>query len=66
MQQDRLIRALELLVQREAAPVGKRRRDWDAFAAVIASFIGFLALAVSAYTAYVQRQQLRAQVWRTS
>ena len=62
-QQDRLIRALELLVQRGATPAGKRRRDWDALAAVIASFIGLLALGVSGYTAYVQRQQLRAQVW---
>jgi hypothetical protein len=62
-QQDRLIQALELLAERAAASAGKRRRDWDALAAVIASFIGLLALAVSAYTAYVQRQQLRAQVW---
>jgi len=30
---------------------------------VIASLIGALALVVSAYTAYVQRQQVRAQVW---
>ncbi len=60
-QEERLTRARELLAQRDAAPAGKRRRDWDALAAVIASFIGFLALAVSAYTAYVQREQLRAQ-----
>ena len=38
-------------------------RDWDAYAAVIASLVGLLALAVSGYTAYVQREQLRAQVW---
>jgi hypothetical protein len=63
MQQNRLIRALELLAERDAAPAGKRRRHWDALAAVIASFIGLLALAVSGYTAYVQRAQLRAQVW---
>jgi hypothetical protein len=56
-QDQRLTRALELL----APP--PRRRDWDAYAAVIASLIGLLALAVSGYTAYVQRQQLRAQVW---
>lgn len=61
--QDRLIRALELFALRGATPAGKRRRDWDALAAVIASFIGLLALAVSGYTAYVQRAQLRAQVW---
>ena len=30
---------------------------------VIATLIGALALGVSAYTAYVQRQQVRAQVW---
>lgn len=29
----------------------------------LATGIGLLALAVSAYTAYVQRQQVRAQVW---
>jgi hypothetical protein len=55
-----MIDALERLVQRAA---GKPRRDWDALAAVIASFIGLLALGVSGYTAYVQREQLRAQVW---
>jgi hypothetical protein len=32
-------------------------------AAVVASLIGFLALGVSGYTAYIQRQQVRAQVW---
>lgn len=62
-QQERLTRALELLAQRDAASAGRRRRDWDALAAVIASFIGLLALVVSGYTAYVQREQLRAQVW---
>jgi hypothetical protein len=41
----------------------KSRRNWDALAAVVASLIGFLALGVSGYTAYVQRQQVRAQVW---
>jgi hypothetical protein len=59
----RLTRAIELLAERGAGPAGQRRRDWDALAAVIASFIGLLALAVAGYTAYVQRQQLRAQVW---
>ncbi len=62
-QDQRLTRALELLAQREGAPAVKTGRDWDAYAAVIASFIGLLALGVSGYTAYVQRQQLRAQVW---
>ncbi|HWE31137.1 MAG TPA: hypothetical protein VHB97_24180 [Polyangia bacterium] len=31
--------------------------------AVIATLVGVLALMVSGYTAYVQRQQVRAQVW---
>ncbi|HEX8110779.1 MAG TPA: hypothetical protein VF516_23770 [Kofleriaceae bacterium] len=62
-QEERLTRALELLTQRGPGPAGRRRRDWDALAAVIASFIGLMALAVSAYTAYVQREQLRAQAW---
>lgn len=61
-QQDRLIRALELLAGRATTPAGKPRRNWDALAAVIASFIGLLALMVSGYTAYVQREQLRVQV----
>jgi hypothetical protein len=38
-------------------------RRWDAVAAILAALIGFLALVVSGYTAYVQRQQVRAQVW---
>ena len=42
---------------------GARRRGWDAMAAVIAAMIGALALVVSAYTAYIQREQVRAQVW---
>ncbi|HJT98248.1 MAG TPA: hypothetical protein VJ696_08020 [Rhodanobacteraceae bacterium] len=41
----------------------RRERRWDAFAAVVAALIGFLALLVSGYTAYVQRQQVRAAVW---
>jgi hypothetical protein len=46
----------------EVAPPA-RERNWDAFAAVIAAFIGLLALLVSAYTAYLQRKQAKAQVW---
>jgi len=38
-------------------------RDWNAVAAVIAALIGLLALAVSGYTAWLQRQQVRAEVW---
>jgi hypothetical protein len=41
----------------------KGGRDWDAYAAVIATLVGLLALAVSGYTAHLQRQQLRAQIW---
>jgi hypothetical protein len=40
-----------------------RRRDWSSIAAIIAAAVGLLALVVSAYTAYIQRQQVRAQVW---
>lgn len=40
-----------------------RRREWDGVAAVIAALVGLLALCVSGYTAYLQRQQVRAQVW---
>jgi hypothetical protein len=40
-----------------------RRRDWDGVAAIIAAFVGLLALLVSGYTAYIQHQQVRAQVW---
>lgn len=60
--EQQLTQALALLAQREA-PAAKRGKTWDAYAAVIASLIGLLALAVSGYTAYVQRQQLRAQIW---
>jgi hypothetical protein len=38
------------------------RPSWDT-AAVVAALIGLLALFVSGYTAYIQRQQVRAQVW---
>jgi hypothetical protein len=41
----------------------RRRREWDGVAAIIAAFVGLLALGVSAYTAYIQHQQVRAQVW---
>ncbi len=50
--------------------VDRRGIRWDAIAAIIASLIGFLALLVGGYTAYVQRytadiqaEQVRAQVW---
>jgi hypothetical protein len=44
-------------------PARGEPRRWDAVAAIVAALIGFLALLVSGYTAYVQRQQVRAQVW---
>ena len=40
-----------------------QRRDWNALAAVIAALIGLLALTVSGYTAWLQREQVRAEVW---
>ena len=33
------------------------------YEAIVATFVGFCALCVSGYTAYVQRQQVRAAVW---
>jgi hypothetical protein len=47
-----------------SSPTEKQNsRDWGGWAAVIASLIGLLALCVSGYTAWLQRQQVRAQVW---
>lgn len=54
-----------------ASPAGGRGPvRWDAVAAIIASLIGFLALLVAGYTAYLQRytadvqtKQVQAQVW---
>jgi hypothetical protein len=52
-------------LERAAKPASSDRngKDWDAYAAVIATFIGILALAVAGYTSYLQRRQLQAQVW---
>ena len=41
----------------------RREIRYDAVAAVIAALVGMLALLVAGYTAYIQRQQVRAQVW---
>ena len=41
----------------------RREIRYDAAAAVIAALVGMLALLVAGYTAYIQRQQVRAQVW---
>jgi hypothetical protein len=46
-----------------AVPEEKETRAASRYDAVIATFVGFLALCVSGYTAYVQRQQVRAAVW---
>lgn len=41
----------------------RREIRYDAIAAVIAALVGMLALVVAGYTAYIQRQQVSAQVW---
>lgn len=41
----------------------KETRRVSRYDLVIATLVGFLALCVSAYTAYMQRQQVRAAVW---
>lgn len=48
----------------------RREIRWDAVAAIIASLVGFLALLVAGYTAYIARytadiqtKQVQAQVW---
>src|SRR5437763_11680549 len=44
-------------------PEQKETRRASRYEAVIATFVGFLALCVSGYTADMQRQQVRAAVW---
>ncbi|TDR48477.1 hypothetical protein DFR29_10197 [Tahibacter aquaticus] len=44
-------------------PPEPRKRDWASYSALIATLVGLLALCVSAYTAMLQQQQVRAQVW---
>ncbi len=44
-------------------PQAKPGTDWDRITAISAVFIGLVAVAVSAYTAILQREQIRAQVW---
>src|SRR5205809_5406752 len=46
-----------------AVPEQRETRGASRYDAIIATFVGFLALCVSGYTAYVQRQQVRAAVW---
>lgn len=58
---------LERTTSDEALPqssaTARNHRRWDGVAAIIAACVGLLALVVSGYTAYIQRQQVRAQVW---
>ena len=44
-------------------PEEKARRGASRYDAIIATLVGFLALLVSGYTAYIQRQQVRGAVW---
>ena len=44
-------------------PEEKETRGASRYDAIIATFVGLLALCVSGYTAYTQRQQVRAAVW---
>ena len=46
-----------------AVPEEKVTRGASRYDAIIATFVGFCALCVSGYTAYMQRQQVRAAVW---
>jgi len=43
----------------------EQHRKWSVsrYETVIATLVGFLALSISSYTAYMQRQQVRASVW---
>ena len=44
-------------------PEQRATRSASRYDAVIATFVGRCALCVSGYTAYMQRQQVRAMVW---
>ena len=46
-----------------SVPEEKATRVASRYDAVIATFVGLCALCVSGYTAYMQRQQVRAAVW---
>ena len=46
-----------------SVPEERATRGASRYDAVIATLVGFCALRVSGYTAYVQRQQVRAAVW---
>ena len=44
-------------------PENNAPRSASRYDAIVATFVGICALCVSGYTAYVQRQQVRAAVW---
>jgi hypothetical protein len=44
-------------------PVRHSDMRWDRVSGTVAMLVGILALAAAAYTAYLQRQQVRAAVW---
>lgn len=46
-----------------AVPEEKETRAASRYETIIATFIAFLAVCVAGYTAYMQRQQVRAAVW---
>jgi hypothetical protein len=46
-----------------AVPEEKETRGASRYDAIIATFIALLAVSVAGYTAYMQRQQVRAAVW---
>src|SRR5437773_6507032 len=46
-----------------AVPDQRETRGASRYDAVIATLVGLCALCVSGYTAYMQRQQVRAAVW---
>jgi hypothetical protein len=46
-----------------AVPEEKQTRGASRYDAIVATFIALLAVCVSGYTAYMQRQQVRAAVW---
>src|SRR5262252_229744 len=46
-----------------SVPEEKATRSASRYDVLIATVVGFLALCVSGYTAYMQRQQVRAAVW---
>ena len=46
-----------------AVPEEQRMRGASRYDAIVATFVGICALGIAGYTAYMQRQQVRAAVW---